>query len=125
MQLCLVLSYIEINFRSLAAYSGASSTVGRDSNAGYRYPYAAEPIRQGYGRIGYVPEPQEPDRPNPFAGPVSPDANSVVQMFLMNQQSSGNRGQQQPQQRPLYVTGINATSPGGPGKKIQMFNPFD
>ena len=58
-------------------------------------------------------EPQEPDRPNPFAGPLSPDADSVVQMFLMNQ--TANRGQQQPQQRPLFITGLSATSPGSPG----------
>ena len=35
------------NSRSLAAYSGASSTIGRDTNPGYRYPYQAEPVRQG------------------------------------------------------------------------------
>ena len=60
-----------------------------------------------------MPEPQEADRPNPFSGPLSPDADSVVQMFLMNQQT--NRGQQ-PVQRPIFVTGLSATSPGGPGK---------
>ena len=59
-----------------------------------------------------MPEPQEADRPNPFSGPLSPDADSVVQMFLMNQQT--NRGQQ-PVQRPIFVTGLSATSPGGPG----------
>ena len=98
----------------MAAYSGASSTHGRDPSSGYRYPYATEPIRQSYGRVGYMAEPQEPDRPNPFAGPLSPDADSVVQMFLMNQ--TANRGQQQQQQRSLFITGLSATSPGNPGK---------
>jgi hypothetical protein len=71
--------------RSLAAYSAASSTLGRDALAtGYRYPYATEPIQQGYGRMGYVPGPQEADRPNPFAGPLSPDADSVVQVSILS-----------------------------------------
>ena len=99
--------------RSLAAYSAASSTIGRDTQpTGYRYPYAAEPIQQGYGRMGYVPEPQEADRPNPFSTPLSPETDSVVQMFLMNQQSSRNL----PQQRPLYVssrTNQTTAAPGG------------
>lgn len=40
-------SNYSLDSRSLAAYSAASSTMGRDNwNTGYRYPYAAEPVRQ-------------------------------------------------------------------------------